>query len=111
MIEGTACPDWNPGGHLPFVFSKTLQNCHLQILDCAVRGSTVLNQSGADLSSPINAKCTFCPQRGLKQDLFMERTVKEYRKHSPYQYLNPFGEEGSSSPGKAGNVCYVMELL
>lgn len=40
----------------------------------------------------------------------MERTVKEHRKHSPYQYLNPFGEEGSS-PGKAGNVCYVMELL
>lgn len=43
--------------------------------------------------------------------IFMEFPVKEYRKHSPYQYLNPFGEEGSSSPGKAGNVYYMMELL
>lgn len=22
----------------------------------------------------------------------MELTIKEYRKHSPYRYLNPFGE-------------------
>lgn len=38
--------------------------------------------------------------------IFMELTVKEYRKHTPYQYLNPFGKEGSSPPGKAGNVYY-----
>jgi len=43
--------------------------------------------------------------------IFMEHTVKEYRKHSPYQYLNPFAEEDSSSPEKAGNVSYMMELL
>lgn len=41
----------------------------------------------------------------------MELAIKEYRKHSPYQYVNPFGEEGSSSPGKAGDVHDVMELL
>lgn len=42
---------------------------------------------------------------------FMKTTVREYRKHSPYQYLNPFGEEGSSCLGKAGNVYCMTKLL
>lgn len=59
MIEGTASPGWNLGGHLPFVFRKRLQNGHPQIDDSVARRNIVLSQSRTDWSFPIKAKCTF----------------------------------------------------